>query len=144
MTAASIATVLGGRKTLKRKVSSDADLRLATREGLPVGTVPALAENLAVERKTLAKVVGISERTLSRRLASHARLSMEESDRTMRVARVMAHATDTLGTTEKASHWLQQSNLSLGGEVPLHLLDTDAGSRAVEAVLYRIEYGVYS
>ena len=144
MTVAAIADVLGGQKTLKRKMNSDADLYRITREGLPVGTVPALAKRLSVERKTLAKVVGISERTLSRRLAGRSKLSTEESDRTMRVARVMAHAMDTLGTAEKASRWLQKPNFALGGEVPLELLDTDAGRHSVEAILYRIEYGVYS
>jgi putative toxin-antitoxin system antitoxin component (TIGR02293 family) len=144
MTATAIATVLGGRKTLKRNVTSDTELRVITREGLPVGTLARLAEGLGVERKRLAKVVGISDRTLSRRLASDSRLSAEESDRTMRLARVMAHAADTLGTAVKASRWLQSPILALGGEVPLDLLDTDAGAKAVEDVLLRIEYGVFS
>jgi putative toxin-antitoxin system antitoxin component (TIGR02293 family) len=144
MTVAAIAEVLGGRKTLKRKVESDEDLRLVTRNGLPVGTLPALAAMLSVERKTLAKVVGISDRTLSRRIAHSSRLSLEESDRTVRVARVMAQAEDTLGSREKASHWLNSPNLVLGGHTPLSLLDTDTGVREVETVLGRIEWGLYS
>jgi len=32
----------------------------------------------------------------------------------------------------------------LGGEVPLELLDTDAGRNDVETILRRIEYGIYS
>jgi putative toxin-antitoxin system antitoxin component (TIGR02293 family) len=71
-------------------------------------------------------------------------LSPEESDRTMRLARVMAHAEETFGDTERAGHWLQTKNLALGGEVPLDLLDTDAGSKEVEAILYRIDYGMFS
>lgn len=144
MTVAAITTALGGRKTLKRKVTTESDLRVITREGLPVGTLPALAEGLAVERNALAKVVGISDRTLSRRLASASKLSAEESDRTMRVARVFAMATDTLGTSEKASRWLQKSNRALDGNTPLELLDTDAGTQEVRTVLMRIEYGLYS
>ena len=136
--------MLGGQKTLRRKVISDADLRLLTRDGLPVGALPALAEELAVERKTLAKVVGISDRTLSRRLASSARLSAEESDRTVRLARVVALAAETLGTSRKASLWLQTPNRALEGQTPLELLDTDGGVRSVETVLGRIAYGMYS
>ncbi len=144
MTVAEISAVLGGQKTLRRKVTSDADLRLLTRDGLPVGALPALAEELAVERKTLAKVVGISDRTLSRRLASSARLSAEESDRTVRLARVVALAAETLGTSRKASLWLQTPNRALEGQTPLELLDTDGGVRSVETVLGRIAYGMYS
>jgi putative toxin-antitoxin system antitoxin component (TIGR02293 family) len=144
MTVAAITAVLGGRKVLKRKVTSDNDLRTMTREGLPVKTLPALAEELDVERRILAKVVGISDRTLSRRLASGSKLSAEESDRTMRVARVFALTKDTLGSSEKAARWLRKSNLALGGDAPLDLLDTDIGRHAVETVLRRIEYGIYS
>jgi len=144
MTVAAITAVLGGRKVLKRSVTSDTELRVITREGLPVMTLSTLAEELNVERKTLAKVVGISDRTLSRRLASGSKLSADESDRTMRVARVFALAKDTLGNGEKAARWLQRSNLALGGERPLDLLDTDAGSSEVETILGRIEWGIYS
>jgi putative toxin-antitoxin system antitoxin component (TIGR02293 family) len=144
MTVAAIAAVLGGPKILKRKITSDTELRVMTRQGLPVKTLAALADELTVERKVLAKVVGISDRTLSRRLASGANLSAEESDRTMRVARVFAMTKDTLGSSEKAARWLRKSNLALGGEAPLDLLDTDTGRHAVETVLRRIEYGIYS
>lgn len=144
MTALAIAAVLGGKKTLKKDVKTETGLHLITREGLPVATLSQLAEKLGVERKRLAKVVGISDRTLSRRLASNSRLSAEESDRTMRLARVFAKAEDTFGTTEKAARWMQHPILALGDEVPLDLMDTDSGARAVEAVLYRIDYGVYS
>ncbi|MDE1160731.1 MAG: DUF2384 domain-containing protein [Acidobacteriaceae bacterium] len=144
MTATAIATVLGGRKILKRKVETDTDLRVMTREGLPVGTLPFLAAGLSVERKALAKVVGISDRTLSRRLANNSRFSAEESDRMMRLARVFAKAEDTFGGSEAAARWLSNPNLTLGDEVPLDLLDTDAGAKSVETILLRIDYGVYS
>jgi putative toxin-antitoxin system antitoxin component (TIGR02293 family) len=144
MTVAAITAVLGGQKVLKRRVGSDTDLRAMTREGLPVSALSALALEMDVERKVLARVVGISDRTLSRRLASGARLSAEESDRMMRVARVFAMTKDTLGSSEKASRWLQKRNIALGGEVPLELLDTDAGRNDVETILGRIEWGIYS
>lgn len=144
MTASAITAVLGGQRTLRRKIESDAQLRILTREGLPIQALPSLAEKLDVDRGTLAKIVGISERTLSRRLNAEARLSAQESDRMVRVARVMAHAIDTFGTEQKASRWLRSPNLVLAGQMPLDLLDTDAGVREVETVLGRIDYGVYS
>ena len=75
MTVAAIAAVLGGPKTLKRKVDSDSELTLLTREGLPVKSLTLLADEFSVERKTVARVVGISDRTLSRRIAKDERLS---------------------------------------------------------------------
>jgi putative toxin-antitoxin system antitoxin component (TIGR02293 family) len=144
MTVAAISEVLGGRKMLKRKVEFASELTLLTREGLPVHTLTAIAEELGIERKTLARVVGISERTWSRRLAKDERLSPEESDRTVRLARVVAFAIDTLSTPAKASLWLQSPNAVLDDKMPLDLLDTDTGTRSVETVLGRIAYGIYS
>jgi len=144
MTVAAITDVLGGAKVLKRKVGSDTDLRWMTREGLPVKALPALAGEMSIELKALAKVVGISDRTLSRRLASGARLTAEESDRTMRVARVFARTKDTFGNPVKAAHWLKAPNRVMDGETPLSLLDTDAGVKWVETILGRIDYGIYS
>ena len=102
MKVATIAAVLGGRRTLKRNVDSDLELTQLTRQGLPVGALLLMAQQLAVERGTVARVVGISDRTLSRRIAKDERLWAEESDRMVRMARVVAMATDTLGSSAKA------------------------------------------
>jgi len=144
MTVAAIAQVLGGPATLKRKVDSDSELTHLTREGLPVKSLTLLADEFSVERKTVARVVGISDRTLSRRIAKGERLSAEESDRTVRMARVLASATETFGSKEKAVRWMQTPNRVLEGQTPLSLLDTDAGVRSVETVIGRIEWGLYS
>jgi putative toxin-antitoxin system antitoxin component (TIGR02293 family) len=103
-----------------------------------------LADGLGMQRTRVAGILGISERTLSRRITSNSKLTAEESDRTVRLARVMANAEDTLGTMQKASRWLQTPNRALDGEAPFDLLDTDAGVQSVETVLGRIAYGVYS
>ena len=76
--------------------------------------------------------------------ASPARLTPEQSDVVIRTARILAKAIDTLGDREKAAHWLTAPNRALGGEIPISLLDTSAGEHEVEALLDRIEYGVYS
>jgi len=144
MTVAAITAVLGGRQTLKRKVDSDSELRRLTREGLPVSALTSLATEFSIERKALTRAVGISDRTLSRRLAKTERLSTEESDGVVRMARVLALANDTFGTKEKASLWLQAPNIVLEGQTPFSLLDTDSGVRSVETILGRIAWGIYS
>ncbi len=144
MTVHAITEVLGGRKTLRRSVANSAELISITREGLPAEIVPSLATELPIDRASVARVVGISGRTLSRRIASNSRLSAEESDRTVRLARVLALAKNTLGDGDKASHWLKTPNRVLQGQTPFELLDTDAGVQSVETILGRIAYGVYS
>lgn len=144
MTVIAITEALGGRKVLRRKVGTSTELVELVRRGLPAETLPRMAEELSVDRSTVARVAGISGRTLSRRLATNSRLTAEESDRMVRIARVLALADETLGDRQKASRWLQTPNRALEDRTPFELLDTDTGVRSVETVLGRIAYGVYS
>jgi len=144
MSVTEIAEVLGGKKIFKHAVRSSDQLSSSIRAGFPVDTITVLAERLTMHRTDVAKRLGIPQRTLSRRRSREARLTVEESDRAARLARVIALATEVLGTTEKAASWLRTPNRALGGELPIDVLDTDPGYRSVEEVLYAIAYGMYS
>ena len=144
ITIAAIAEVLGGRKALRHRVETSSDLERATREGLSVNSLEMLAQELSMSRVAVAKLLGISERTLTRRANSDRRLTSAESDRVVRLARILALAKETLGNMERASRWLQTPNRALEGDKPIDRLDTDIGVRSVEQVLGRIEYGLYS
>ena len=144
MTSQNIAEVLGGKKVLGRSVKSLTDLAELVREGLPASSVLALAEKLDLGNAALSRKLGIPQRTMTRRLSQHSRLSAAESDRTVRLARVYATAVEMIGNQEKAVEWLRTPNRALAGERPLDQLDTDLGAREVEDVLGRIAYGVYS
>jgi putative toxin-antitoxin system antitoxin component (TIGR02293 family) len=144
MTVSAIAELLGGRLALGKDIETTAELVELTREGLPADILNTMAGELAIQKVIVAKMLGISERTLSRRIAVNALLTAEESDRLVRLARVLALAKETLGDMEKAGRWLQTSNRALEGDRPFDRLDTDTGVRSVEQVLGRIAYGVYS
>jgi len=144
VTSQNIAEVLGGKKVLGRAVRSLTDLAELVREGLPASSVIALAEKLDLGNAALSKKLGIAQRTMTRRLSQHSRLSAAESDRTVRLARVYATAVEMIGSKEKAVEWLRTPNRALGGGRPIDQLDTDLGAREVEDILGRIAYGVYS
>jgi putative toxin-antitoxin system antitoxin component (TIGR02293 family) len=105
---------------------------------LPATSVTALAEKLDLGNTVLSRKLGIPQRTLTRRLSKRSRLTAAESDRTVRLARVYAHAVEMIGSEEKAVEWLRTPNRALGGDRPLDQLDTDPGARAVEDILGRI------
>lgn len=139
-----IAEVLGGRKALRRSIKKPKDLVQLVREGLPAISVTALAQRLYLGSHAISQLLGIPQRTLTRRLSQGSLLTSAESDRVVRMARVYANAAEMLGDREKAVDWLSTANRALGGEKPLDLLDTDTGARMVEDILGRIAYGVYS
>jgi putative toxin-antitoxin system antitoxin component (TIGR02293 family) len=144
MSIADIVEVLGGKRIFNQPIRKADDLVEQVRAGLPASTVTMLAGVLSLQRAQVAKRLNIPVRTLSRRLATKSRLTHEESDRTLRMARVVALANEILGTEEKASRWMVAPNRALGGKRPFDQLDTELGVRSVEEVLQRIAYGMYS
>jgi putative toxin-antitoxin system antitoxin component (TIGR02293 family) len=144
MSVEAIVSVLAPPGTGRLRASSTPDLIALTRRGMPASILTQLAATLGVDRKEVAKLLHISERTLSRRMRENATLTAHESDRAVRLARILAFAGDMIGNPEKAARWLQTPNIALEGSRPIELLDTDTGVEAVRNVLGRIAYGVYS
>jgi putative toxin-antitoxin system antitoxin component (TIGR02293 family) len=68
-------------------------------------------------------------------------LTVEESDRLVRLARVQALAEDVFGDVVKANRWLRERLGILSGRAPLELAQTDAGARVVEQILAKIDWG---
>jgi putative toxin-antitoxin system antitoxin component (TIGR02293 family) len=113
----------------------------AVRKGLPAGKLNKIARLLAVDRALLLHVLGISERTLQRKRILSARLSPAASDRLARIDRIYALAVEVFGDSSKAAEWLKRPSRALGKELPLRLLDTDAGTQQVERELRQIQHG---
>jgi len=139
-----VVDVLGGSGVFKGKgVPTVADVRQRIKDGLPYRSLESLRERLRLSVPETASILDMPARTLARRKQSR-RLDAHESDRLYRVARVAAHAFDVFGTEDNAATWLRRPNRALGGEAPIHLLDTDVGARQVEDTLGRLEHGIVS
>jgi putative toxin-antitoxin system antitoxin component (TIGR02293 family) len=143
VTASKIAESLGGRSVMKERLADYTAVIQRAQAGLPYAALETIAKRYAVPVTRLAQILGIPDRTLARRKKER-RLSADESDRLVRMARVTAVADDVLETSEIAATWLQTPNGALGGIAPLDLLGTDLGAEQVETILIRIDYGVYS
>jgi putative toxin-antitoxin system antitoxin component (TIGR02293 family) len=131
---------LGGEVVLGRPLRTETDLRVAIREGFPQPVVEQLMQGAGLTLKELSTILDLSPRSLQRR-RREGRLARYESDRLYRLARVIAHAKRHIGNDDAAIRWLRRPNRALGGNIPLELLDTELGARAVENVLGRIAYG---
>lgn len=82
--------------------------------------------------------------TFARKVRENRKLSREEADQIARLLRVKTYALAVFENPEIADTWLGEPNPALGDRVPADLLVTDEGTRAVETVLRRIDYGDYS
>lgn len=133
------ATILGGRQAIGVAVNTDADMTVAVEGGFSVRSLDALKRR-GITEKEIGRLI-IKPRTLSHRKAGSGRLTVEESDRAARVARVIALAERTFGNQDKARHWLHKNLVSLDGRPPIDLAQTAAGTRLVEDVLAKIAWG---
>lgn len=117
-------------------------LRLV-QKGLSYRTVERFQRNLSLSLAQLTEIVQIPPTTLTRR-REKGRLTPEESDRLMRAARLFAKALELFeGDGPAAKEWLSNPQIALGGERPLTISRTDVGAREVEAVIDRLEHGVF-
>ncbi|MDE3084024.1 MAG: DUF2384 domain-containing protein [Verrucomicrobiota bacterium] len=111
------------------------------RKGLPAAALDQVAEALGISVTTLAKKLGIAPRTLSRKQSHGAPLSLEASEKVLRVARVRNLGRALFTTDEAISSWLSKPDSALGNAAPFDLLDTELGAREVENLLRALAYG---
>jgi len=127
---------LGGEAALGRTLTTEAELRSAIREGFPKEVVDSVMDSAGLTLKDLSRSLNLSPRSLQRR-GQQGRLARHESDRVYRLARMVELARHYIGDKDSAARWLKRPNRALGGSVPLELMDTEPGARAVENVLGR-------
>jgi len=118
----------------------------ATRLGFSLGSVIDLVESVDAFKRhnVLAKIVGLSDRTLARRMKNKDEsLSQEQSARALYYAEVLEKAQAVFGTRKLAEEWMIKPALGLDGETPIDLLSNPVGYELVTDFLHRLDYGVY-
>jgi putative toxin-antitoxin system antitoxin component (TIGR02293 family) len=135
----------GGKSGVAPAFAGDTSTLISKmRNGTPARTVPLIAASLGVSQEKLFELLRLSKSTVKGRISSNGKLSSTEQDRVYRAEKVLSRAVQVLEDEESAKAWLNRANRSLGGEVPLALLDTEVGYELVLDTLGRIEYGVVS
>lgn len=139
--AGEIARVLGGEATLRRRIRTVEDLRRAVEHGLPVEVLERTVRRVVGEGPdaTALKHSIVPKATLQRR---RGRLTLTESERVERLARVAALAEEVWEDPALAREFLVSPQPQLGGERPVDLARTDLGARQVEELLHKLEYSL--
>ncbi len=136
----SIAEVMGGMAILGRRVRSIGDLEKTISVGLPKRALRITVERVYLStgdrRRAMFRIV--PEATFKRRT----RLSHDESERTERLARVIAAAEYTWNDRDDAREWLTKAHPELGKRTPLETAMSELGARRVEDLLDRLFYGI--
>jgi putative toxin-antitoxin system antitoxin component (TIGR02293 family) len=134
-----MARKLGGSAVLGGAVRSQTDLALAVRRRLPLAALQGLAQAGLTDQEIERFV--IPQRTRRHRQEKNQPLTIEESDRAVRLVRVQTIAEETFGDKAKASAWLRRPLAALSGETPLEIAQTESGARVIETLLAKIAWG---
>jgi len=108
---------------------------------LPTSSIRRLL-SLGITRAEIDQQV-IPLRTLQHRRSRREKLTVEESDRVLRLARLLSQAESVYGSRERALSWLRRPNPRLRNRTPLEMAKTDTGSRIVEELLVQIDEGMF-
>ncbi|WP_346294957.1 DUF2384 domain-containing protein [Rhodopseudomonas sp. P1] len=133
-----VADKLGGKPVLGATVRSQADLAMVVRNRLPLAALQGLSR-AGLSDQEIERFV-IPQRTRRHRAERNQPLTIDESDRAVRLLRIQSLAEDTFDV-DKASLWLRRPLAELNGETPLTVAQTEAGARLIEMVLGKIAWG---
>jgi len=121
---------------------ADDDVSLVPQMRVPPEALAGLARHGYSDSEISALV--IPKRTLARRRARREQLTVEETDRALRLARIAKLAERVFGNSEKAHRWLRKPKQVLKGATPVQFLASEASARVVEGMLHRIQHGMFA
>ncbi len=127
-------------------IETEGYLKLVKRveTGLPFAAFERVGRVSGLSTEELRSAIRLAPRTLARRRKEN-RLSPEESDRLVTVSRILSLAIKLFeGDISAALTWITSPNKALGGMTPLSAASTEVGSREVEALIGRLEHGVFT
>jgi len=136
-----VADVLGGRSVLRRSVRSIGDLRALVEAGLPKASLAACARAIADNPRAAREIIygTVPEATFKRR---RQRLKRDESERTERLARVMATAEAVWRNSEDARRFMTAAHPLLDGRRPIDVARSELGARQIEEILWQAYHGL--
>lgn len=121
-------------------------LRLARQveAGIPFAKLSALVAEAGLSLEAVAEAIRLPQRTMVRRRQT-GRLSLDESERLVRLSRIIGQAVQLFeGDIEAARRWLQEPKVALQNQKPWDVVRTEPGARQVEVLIRQVDLGVYA
>lgn len=142
MSAALVASLLGGKRSIGAEVERELDFDEEIRKGFRHAVFVSFKKNTNLSNAVLSRALGVSPRSVERMFVLQvSRIKPAVSDRLYRTAKIIAIAEEALEDRDQALEWLKSKQAGLGDKFPIELLETEAGAREVEEELARIEHG---
>ncbi|MBX2907005.1 MAG: DUF2384 domain-containing protein [Taibaiella sp.] len=124
-------------------VANDSDLISVIRSGIPRAAMDHMMEIADISLVEMAAIIHTSDRTLRRYTAAQ-KLSQEQSERMVELARLYSRGEQVLGSLPEFREWMNTRLLAFGDKRPKEFLDTSLGINMIMDELGRIEHGIFA
>jgi putative toxin-antitoxin system antitoxin component (TIGR02293 family) len=123
------------------------------RQGLPAAEAKFILDDLAIGQETGLRALNLSVATVNKKAKHGERLSMDESERVIGLARLVGQVEAMIADSGDGSDfdahawiggWLTEPLPALGHRRPADLIDTMEGQALVSTALAQIESGAYA
>lgn len=136
------ATTPSAASALGLKVTTPAALHDKLLAGLPFSALTKFLAESGLPPKEVYAVIRLPARTLARRKVAK-RLSADESEHLLRLAELYQHTRQLFGgNADAAREWLLTTRPALRGYRPIDLAHTATGTKEVEDLIFKLEYGI--
>lgn len=123
------------------------------RAGVKLRDAMQVQQRLDMPKSRFYSILGLPEATMKRKEKGDARLSPEQTERVLGVARLIGEVERMVAESGKpegfdagawVADWLEQPVPALGGQKPAELMDTLSGQALVLDVVARMQSGAYA
>jgi putative toxin-antitoxin system antitoxin component (TIGR02293 family) len=105
--------------------------------------IAKIAKQFELDSTDIQQLFDLSRRTQFRYEKENPVLKPAVLDRVQRLQRIYQQAVELFEDETIAHNWLTTPKQHLNNLTPLSQLATDAGTKQVETILYRAEYGIF-
>ena len=138
-----VVRILGGRKVLRRSISTRLDMVALGSHGISKLALLRLADYLGLSVSEMACLLPVTERSIQR-YAPSKHFNRMVSEHILQIAEVAARGTEVFGDRELFLSWLNHQSPALAHCTPHSLLASRFGAELVLDELGRMEHGVVS
>ena len=128
---------------LIEKANSTDDIIKIIHEGANISEIEVLQKRLGINNSLIQNMLNIKGTTYQRR-KNAGFFSSDETEKILRYENILIKAKEVFDNDSDTQKWLNTTIPSLNGNTPLEYSKTEFGARAVEELIGRLKYGVYS
>ncbi|MES2702833.1 MAG: antitoxin Xre-like helix-turn-helix domain-containing protein [Bacteroidota bacterium] len=124
-------------------IKNESDFIEVIRNGIPKQAMMNLMQVAGLSLLEMAAIIHTSDRTL-RRYTPAQKLSQEQSERMVEMARLYSRGEEVFGTMDAFREWMDTMLLQFGNKKPKDYLDTSLGINMIMDELGRIQHGIFA